>query len=417
MRRVALALALTALIAACSKDKDVDRPKELVPLTHPALRVTRAWSANVGGTKKPLRLGLALSVQQDVAYAAGEKGEVAAFNVTTGHLLWQKRTKLQLGAGPSMGGELLVVGSVDGDVVALEANNGAPRWRVNVGGELLAPAAVTEKVVVVRAVDGKLHGLSPVDGHELWQLQQPVPHLSLRGTSRPQISGDLAICGFDNGKVMAANLIDGTSAWETMISPAQGKTDIERLNDVDAAPRIAGNDVYVAQFQGKIAMLALDSGQIWWSHDMSSYRGLNLDLDDEALYVSTSDGEVVALRRRTGEELWRQKALGHRGLSAPVVSADAVIVGDFQGYVHWLNKSTGAIIARERTGKARISNPPVVSGNLLLVINDRGVISAFRTTPIAVASARSPGASAPSAAPPSTTPPSAPAASDKPSGD
>jgi outer membrane protein assembly factor BamB len=380
MRRIALALALIALLAACDKDKDVDRPRALVPLKSPTLSVARAWSANVGGTRKPLRLGLALNVHGDTVYAAGEKGEVAAFNLSTGRLLWQTRVKATLGGGPDSSDDLVAVGSTDGDVFALDPASGAQRWHVNVGGELLAPPAVTARVVVVRAVDGKLHGLAPADGHELWQLQQPVPRLSLRGTSRPQISGDLAVCGFDNGKVMAANLIDGTSAWETVIAPPQGRTEIERLNDVDAVPRIAGNDVYVAQFQGKVAMLALDSGQIWWSHDLSSYRGLNLDLDADTLYVSTSDGEVVALRRRTGAEVWRQKALLHRGLSAPAVSEDALVVADFQGYVHWLDKSTGAILARDRSGSARISNPPVVAGALLLVINDRGAISAFRAT-------------------------------------
>jgi outer membrane protein assembly factor BamB len=380
MRRIALALALLTLIAACDKDKDVDRPKDLVPLKSPALTVTRAWTANVGGTRKPLRLGLALNVHGDTVYAAGEKGEVAAFNVGSGRMLWHTHVKATLGGGPDASDQLVAVGSTDGDVFTFDPASGATRWHVNVGGELLAPPALTQRVVVVRAVDGKLHGLAPADGHELWQLQQPVPRLSLRGTSRPQISGDLAICGFDNGKVMAANLIDGTSAWETVISPPQGRTEIERLNDVDAVPRIAGNDVYVAQFQGKVAMLALDSGQIWWSHDLSSYRGLNLDLDADTLYVATSDGEVVALRRRTGAEVWRQKALLHRGLSAPAVAGDTVIVADFQGYVHWLDKSSGAILARTRSGKARVSNPPVVAGGLVLVINDRGEISAFRAS-------------------------------------
>jgi outer membrane protein assembly factor BamB len=113
---------------------------------------------------------------------------------------------------------------------------------------------------------------------------------------------------------------------------------------------------------------------------MSSYRGLNLDMDAENLFVSTSDGEVVALRRRTGAELWRQNALLHRGLSAPAVSSDAVIVADFQGYVHWLDKSTGAVLARARAGKKRIGNPPIAAGNMVFVINDNGGISAFRAT-------------------------------------
>ncbi|HUN27219.1 MAG TPA: outer membrane protein assembly factor BamB [Steroidobacteraceae bacterium] len=378
MRRALLALALVALIAACSKNKDVDRPKQLVPFTA-ALRVSRVWSASVGGTKKPLRLGLGLAVEGDRVYAAGHSGEVAAFEVATGRRLWSRRTRAALAGGPGADADLVVVGSSAGDVFALRAADGHIRWHVNIAGEVLAAPAVTPRLIVVRAVDGKLHGLSPADGHEVWQVQQPVPSLSLRGTSQPTVVGEVAICGYDNGKVVASNLSDGSSAWETLIAPAKGRTEIERLNDVDATPRIDGNDVYVAQFQGKVAMLALDTGQLWWSHDISSYRGLGID--DSDLFVSTSDGAVLALQRRTGSELWRQDGLLHRGLSAPAVAPDAIVVADYQGYVHWLNRATGAFLARARAGKLRITNAPVAADGLLLVINDAGHITAFRTTP------------------------------------
>jgi outer membrane protein assembly factor BamB len=139
--------------------------------------------------------------------------------------------------------------------------------------------------------------------------------------------------------------------------------------------------VYAVGFQGRVAMLALDTGQIWWSHEASSYRGLTLD--DDALYLSTADGEVVALKARTGTEIWRQKALLHRGLSPVAVMDDALVTADFQGYVHWLDKDNGALAARVRIGKVRVSTAPVVSGNTVVVINDRGHIDAYRVTRLA----------------------------------
>jgi outer membrane protein assembly factor BamB len=144
---------------------------------------------------------------------------------------------------------------------------------------------------------------------------------------------------------------------------------------------VSGQDVYAVGFQGRVAMLALDTGQIWWSHDASSYRGLGLD--EDALYVATAEGEVVALRRRTGAEIWRQNALLHRGLSAVVPTDNALITADFQGNVHFLDKATGALVGRASSGKVRVSNPPVVVGNMVLVINDIGQISAFRVMPLA----------------------------------
>ncbi len=171
--------------------------------------------------------------------------------------------------------------------------------------------------------------------------------------------------------------------WEANITPPHGRTELERLDDIDTTVRVSGQDVYAVGFQGKLAMLALDTGQVWWSHDASSYRSLTLD--DDTLYMATADGEVAALRNRTGAELWRQKALLHRGLSAVVaMDADnALVTADFQGYVHWLDKATGALEARVSAGKVRVSTAPVVAGNLVLVINDRGQISAYRVTPLA----------------------------------
>lgn len=379
-------------LGACSKDKDPDSPAKLTDL-QASLRVEHLWSADVGGDKVPLRLGLALASDGERVFAAGRKGDVAAFAVTTGHQLWHTRTKAALGGATALGNGLVVVGSSDGDVIALDAANGIARWRVRVNGEILSSPAIGARMVVVRTVDGKLHALAATDGRELWQQQQQVPRLSLRGVGQPTLAGDIVICGFDNGKVVAVNSADGSIAWETPVAPSRGRTELERLVDIDSAVRVADQDVYVVGFQGKVAMLALDTGQVWWSHEASSYRSLGFDADN--LYMVGADGQVSALLRRTGTEVWQQKRLLHRGLSAPAVSDNAVVVGDFKGYVHWLDKSNGALAARVSTGKFRISNAPIAVGNVLIVINDRGRIQAYRVTPLA--GRAKPGSSAPQA--------------------
>jgi len=375
-----LAACALLILAACSKDKDVDQPTKLTDI-NATLKAERVWTASVADKgAKPLRLGLGLSIDGNRVYAAGRKGEVAAFDLQTGRALWRTKTKLALSGGPGSGAGMVVVGSTFGDLIALNPTTGAVIWKVRLNGEVLSAPAVTEKLIAIRTVDGKLHGLAPKDGQELWSTEQQVPRLSLRGTASPVLTGDLVLSGFDNGKVEAVNISDGSVAWETTISPAHGKTELERMDDVDATVRVSGSDVYAVGFQGRISMLALDTGQTWWSHDASSFRALGLD--DNAIYVSTSDGEVVALRRRTGTELWRQKALLHRRLSAAVETDTAIVTADYQGYVHWLDKATGALAARAGTGKVRISNTPVVAGNLVLVVNDTGKITAFRVTPI-----------------------------------
>jgi outer membrane protein assembly factor BamB len=405
--RLTLGLVLLGALVACSskKDKVIDPPAELTDFPA-SLRVQRTWDAGLGGGKDVLRLGLGVSQVDGRAYAAGRDGDVEAFDLNTGKSLWHAKTKAPLSGGTGVGNGLVVVGSSEGAVIALDAASGAERWRVKVNGEVLSAPAVAPQAVIVRTVDGKLRGLAIDSGKQLWEYEQQVPRLSLRGTAIPVVVGNAVICGFDNGKVVSLNIADGSLLWETTVAPSKGRTELERLVDIDSAVKVFDNYVYAVGFQGRVAMLAMDTGQIWWAQDASSYRGLAVD--DDHVYISTAEGDVVALKRTEGTEVWRQKGLAHRGLSAPVISNDGVAVADFKGYVHWLDKNTGAFIGRAQAGGERISNPPVANGERVLVINDEGKLTEFKTSPIALASARS--RSPAPAVPASDAPGSAPGA-------
>src|SRR3984957_20646470 len=375
-----LGLAALLIAAGCSKDKDVEPPATLVkfPATLP---VKRLWSEGVGGGKKQmvLRLGLGPVIDNGVVFAASHKGEVLAASLDTGRHIWVKNLKLPISAGPGAGAGLVVVGSSKGVVVTLDGATGRELWRSRLNSELLSAPAIGEKVVVIRSVDGRLHGLDAHTGKELWSVEQQVPRLSLRGTATPIIAKEVAISGFDNGKVMAVSLTTGDTVWDSALASPHGRTELDRLVDIDSAVRTVGDNVFATGFQGRTAMLAIDSGQIWWAHDMSSYRGLAVDADN--LYVTQSDGIVVALRQRDGSELWRTQKLKLRRLSTPVLTSTAVAVADFQGYVHWLDKVSGELVARERIAKERVTNSPVAAGDTVVVLTDGGKLAAFRATP------------------------------------
>jgi outer membrane protein assembly factor BamB len=422
MRSLFLPVGLAALLiaAGCSKDKDVEPPAALV--NFPAkLPVKKLWGEGVGGGKKQLvlRLGLGPTVDNGVVFAASHKGEVLAASLETGRHIWVKKLKIPISAGPGAGAGLVVIGSSKGAVVALDGATGREVWRSRMNSELLSAPAVGEKVVVLRSVDGRLHGLDVHSGKELWSVEQQVPRLSLRGTATPIIAKEVAISGFDNGKVMAVSINSGDTVWDTALASPHGRTELDRLVDVDSAVRTVGDNVFATGFQGRTAMLALDSGQIWWAHDMSSYRGLAVD--DENIYVTQSDGIVVALRQRDGSELWRNQKLKLRRLSAPVLTSSAVAVADFQGYLHWLDKTTGELVARQRIAKERVSNSPVAVGDTIVVLTDGGKLAAFRAAPAAAVATRAvpaapaaeptTGAAAPAAEPatPAATPAAEPA--------
>ena len=371
---LAAALLLGALAACSGKNKvKPDKPLPLVAIDT-SLQVERAWRSSVGGAPK-LRLALDAAAADGRVYMAGPGGVVEAVDAATGRSRWRTALKVRLSAGPGVGGDLVVVGGPKGDVVALEAATGKQRWHTKVASEVLAAPAVGADAVIVRTVDGKLRALEARDGSQRWLTDQQLPRLTLRGTAPPRIVGDRVLAGFDNGRLLAVSLVGGSTLWDVAVGQARGSSELQRLVDVDSAVAVDGDDLFVVSYQGRVMRVALETGQIIWAHDLSSYRGLAISND--AVFVSTSGGELVKLDRSSGAELWKQSALLRRQLSAPVVFGEHVVVADVEGVLHWLNTSDGHFVARVKTGKS-VSMPPLESGGLLLVDDDDGGVSAWR---------------------------------------
>ncbi|MGB5344970.1 MAG: outer membrane protein assembly factor BamB [Woeseia sp.] len=377
MRLAALAC-VALLLSGCSlfgskKDKEL-QPKELTDFTE-TLEVRRLWNAKVGGGSEFLRLALMPAGDGNRIYTASYNGVVSAFEPQSGKRLWRVETDSQLSAGPAVAGDKVVVGGVDGDVILLTADSGAEVWRRNVAGEVLASPIAKDDQLVVYTIDGKLRVLSLFDGRELWSIEKNLPPLTLRGSAIPVVVGTTVVSGFDNGRIVATNLLDGITEWEAVLSPPTGRSDLERLSDIDGRISAVGQDVYASGYQGQVAALAAESGQLLWEREMSSYAGVTADWNN--VYTTLESGEVVALSRRAGTEFWRNDDLLRRDPTLPVPFDRAIAVGDFEGYVHFLNNLDGKPIARRRVGKGLISGAPVVIGGVLYVQSESGSVTAF----------------------------------------
>lgn len=371
-------VAVSVTIAGCSVfgggDDEELKPTELLDFEE-SLDVRRLWSTKVGKGTEFLRLGLMPSGDGARVYAASYDGNVVGLAADTGRRDWETDLDTELTAGPGYGDGILVVVSRDGNAISLNAETGAEIWRVDLEGESVAVPAIRNDTVVVATIDGLVRGLSASDGTILWSVEYSPPALTLRGAAAPIIVGSVVIAGFDNGRLAAVNLIDGTTEWETMLSPPSGVSDLDRLADVDGALAAVGQDVYAAGYQGRVAALASESGQILWSRELSSYAGIGAEW--ESVYTITDEGELVALRRRNGADIWRQTALIRRQPTPPVPFNTAVVAGDFDGYVHFFSSVDGSIVARERVGKGMISGRPVVIAGRLYVQSESGQLSAF----------------------------------------
>jgi outer membrane protein assembly factor BamB len=366
------------LLGACAggggrKDK-AEPPAKLTDIEQ-TLDVHKLWSSKVGGGSERLRLGLRPASDGARIYAGSHDGRVVAFDAEKGGKVWSVKTDLALAAGPAFGDGVLVFGTTNGDLVAFDAATGEERWRQEVGSEVVAPPVIASGVIVLRTVDGRLRGFSVTDGNTLWSVAQNHPPLTLRGNTAPRVAGALVISGFTNGRVGAYDVRNGDAAWEVAVANPTGRSELERLVDVSAGLQVVGNDVYVVGYHGRAVGIDLSTGVVLWQQDMSSYAGLTADFNN--VYVTSDVDAVVALDRNGGSQVWRQEALRLRDVTAPTRFGNALVVGDFEGYLHWLDPATGKFVAREHASGGRISAAPLVVGQNLYVQGDDGTVAAY----------------------------------------
>ncbi|ANO50815.1 outer membrane protein assembly factor BamB [Woeseia oceani] len=376
--RISALFAVSVLLSACSlfgggKDKEL-QPAELLEFDE-TLQVRKVWDAKVGGGSEALRLALQPAGDGSRIYAASYDGNITAFDPASGKRVWRVDSKLPLSAGPAVGSNLVIVGGSGGELICLSATDGTERWRIKLSGEVLATPVIKDDSVAVYTIDGTLRVLSTFDGAERWSLDQSLPPLTLRGSAAPVIVGTTVIAGFDNGRLVASNLLTGNGEWEAVLSPPSGRSDLERLADIDGNITAVGQDIYASGYNGRLASLAAESGQVLWAREISTYTGVSADWNN--LYVAVDTGEIVALGRRNGSEVWRNDALLRREPTLPVPFDTAVVVGDFDGYVHFFSNLDGEPVARKRVGKGMVSGAPVVIGGTLYVQSESGVLAAF----------------------------------------
>lgn len=375
MRRIAMLVA-AALLAGCSSLPEGSRPAPL-PAYAKEVDVRAAWSRSIGAWEEAPQGELRLAAAGGTVFLIDGDGVLRAHDARSGRSLWQRRLKLEVGGGITAADDMLLLGTRHAEVVALSAQDGAERWRAPVSSEVLAPPIAASGAVAVRAGDGKLYLLELADGARRWVVDRPIPTLTLRGIGRAVIADDTVYAGFANGKLLAASLRDGGVAWEATVASPQGRSELERMVDVDAAPLVDGDVVYAAAYQGRVVAFARDGGRVLWTREISSHT--DLAHADGQLYVRDEGGDVWALDRRSGAALWKQDKLHNRAISAPVVFGDALVVADFEGYLHWLARSDGRLIGRYHVSDQGIVGTPQVVGDLLYVAGRDGTLYALRT--------------------------------------
>ena len=335
------------------------------------------WKDQVGVGFDEQYVKLVPAVAYGKVFAADREGLIQARDATNGQLLWSVESELPISAGPGVGQQSIIIATSTAEVVALDIQTGEQRWKAKVSSEVLAVPRIEQSIVLVRTTDGKTVALNEADGTELWMFERSVPALSIRGTGSPVIVDDNVISGYANGKLIALRLKDGKLVWETSIAIPKGRSEVERLVDLDVDPVESDGVIFIASYQGGVSgVLALDGDVLWRNEEISSYSGLSYDW--QYLYLSDADSDVWQIDQRGGASLWKQQDLHQRRLTAAVVYEDYVVVGDFEGYVHWLAISDGRQLGRISVADEPIEAQPVIVDNIVYVYAKDGTLAALK---------------------------------------
>ena len=373
------ALSGLTLLSACSSLDFFSSKKarnEAAPLvSFKSTMATRTvWSASLGKAGDYL---LSPVVSGNQLYAASADGEVICIDAGNGKTVWRIQAGTGITAGVGSDGNIVVVAGTDGLILAFDASTGKQRWKAQASTEILSAPAVGNGTVVVRSMDNKISAYEAESGARRWFVQRTAPALSLRNAPGILVNDGLAYVALPAGRLLALSVITGVARWEVPIAEPRGATELERVADVSGKPVMLGRDICAAAYQGRLACADAGNGTVRWARELSAEVGPGID--QRYVFAADERGNLMAFSRDTGSSLWRNTSLGWRHLSAPASFGRAVVVGDREGYVHFLSREDGAMLARVSTGRSAISATPVVAGSNLIVQTQDGKLIAIST--------------------------------------
>lgn len=346
LRLVIACLTLIALSACSSSGGNLPEPTALIAF-EPQVQLVKSWSVsvgegtNVGGSAmQPVLLG-------DAVFTASGK-QLGSFSSETGKVNWQLELEDTIAAGVGYDNERLFVVTRNGKLIVVSNLDGSILWQVNTSSEALAAPQANSQIAVVQTVDGKVSAYALDDGKFQWSYTANLPSLTLRGTSTPFVNEIYTYAGFASGKLVALDNQTGNVVWQKTIGVAQGRSEIERLVDVDGALTLVDDLLYVTSYQGNIAAIDALTGTVRWQQPVSSISGAAL-VGNAVLVVDAQD-VVLAYDRKLGHVLWQNDALKHRSLSSPMELANQVLVVDSKGYGHLLQLNDGEFLGRQKLG-------------------------------------------------------------------
>ncbi|MFV0576917.1 MAG: outer membrane protein assembly factor BamB [Vibrio sp.] len=367
------AIALALLGCSSEEDNVVMAP---VPEVESQFTPTTDWTASIGDGVGHYFSKLSPAYDYDKIYVASRDGEVKAIDPENGDTLWEQDLgedePARLSGGVTVSYDKVIVASENGQVYALSTEDGSVLWQKAIDGEVLSKPLVDESLVMLHTSKGSLVALKEATGDQAWKIDSDVPNLTLRGDSSPASVAGGVFWGMANGRLAAAIIARGQLLWQQPIGTPTGSTEIDRLVDIDASPLIIDSNLFSVGYNGQLVGLDLRSGTPMWKRKFSS--ATDLGTDGSQLFVVTDKDHISAVDSRSGTLLWDNDKLENRQLTKPVMIGGYLVVGDAEGYLHWMDPYTGDFVAQQLVDEEGIATAPLEVDDGYLVVTRDGDI-------------------------------------------
>ncbi len=369
MRKL-LPIALVALaLSGCSLfGSDAPKPTPLGSFTA-SIAGRVVWSERLGEIGFPLSVAAA----GDRFVLADAGGQLRALRAEDGREIWRASAGAKLVAGVGSDGRWSAVVTRDQDLLVFE--EGREIWRRRLQAPVLTAPVVAGERVFVLGVDRAVQGFDVLDGKKLWELRRPGDALLLSQPGGMAVYKDTLIVG-QGARLAGVDPLRGTLRWEANVASPRGTNEVERLADIVAPVVRVGDLVCARAFQSAVGCVNAARGSQVWSRPNAGAIGIGADA--EAVVGFDASDRLTAWRASNGETLWTQDDYQHRKLAAPLLTGTVVVFGDIEGYVHFLDRSTGKPQLRLKLGSSPIVTAPVQLGTTLLVVAKDGGVHAFR---------------------------------------
>lgn len=339
-RFLALVCGLIFLTGCASSPEEPTASSEKLHYTKDASLKIK-WRTSIGDGSKGAYLRIEPEVQDDTIYMADPSGQVLALNLENGKNLWTSKLKETITAGVTVTPSCLLVTTQNGFLHCLSPDNGSSVWTAKLSSEAVSTPAADDRQVFVHTVDGRVTSFDLSAGQQVWSYESAMPVLTVRGTGTPLVLDQLVIIGFATGKVVALDKPLGIPRWEARLASPDGRSELERLVDIDGQPVFEGGLIYAASYHGNVAAMSM-RGETVWEEEGSSYTSPELSFG--SLYLTLDNDHIQAYDAENGAKIWQQTSLEGRKLGQVTAYKSYLAVADNEGNLYLISQINGELV-------------------------------------------------------------------------